>query len=416
MSANQDRSGPAHGRRSVLLVGMAILFIDGYDLFALGTVGPTLLKSHIWGAGPATLGMLGSAAALGMPAGSALAGWAGDRWGRRIPLVVSLALISAAMLLAALAPDLSTFTAARVLTGAGVGALAPLVGALVADNASAGRRTLYIAVAMAAIGIGGGASALAGRLLLPEHSFRWVFALGALPLLLVPVLWRLLANVAGAVEVGRVERARVVELFASGRTRATLVLWLAAFMSFTLIYSTSAWLPSVLIRSGYDLGSALEFSIAFTSGGALGTTALTLLGGRGHLRAITIGGFLMGAVALLALSVQHPRPLLLLLCALAGVGSLGTQSLVVACMADHYPTSLRSTGMGVGLGVGRVGAIVGPSYLAAMTVLVASPKAGFYAFAIPAVLGALAVALLPRARPSAAAHRLPVPEPAPQNP
>ncbi|MFI6521453.1 MFS transporter [Spirillospora sp. NPDC050679] len=416
MSANQDRSGPAHGRRSVLLVGMAILFIDGYDLFALGTVGPTLLKSHIWGAGPATLGMLGSAAALGMPAGSALAGWAGDRWGRRIPLVVSLALISAAMLLAALAPDLSTFTAARVLTGAGVGALAPLVGALVADNASAGRRTLYIAVAMAAIGIGGGASALAGRLLLPEHSFRWVFALGALPLLLVPVLWRLLADVAGAVGVGRVERARVIELFASGRTRATLVLWLAAFMSFTLIYSTSAWLPSVLIRSGYDLGSALEFSIAFTSGGALGTTALTLLGGRGHLRAITIGGFLMGAVALLALSVQHPRPLLLLLCALAGVGSLGTQSLVVACMADHYPTALRSTGMGVGLGVGRVGAIVGPSYLAAMTVLVASPKAGFYAFAIPAVLGALAVALLPRAKPGAAAHRLPVPRPAPQNP
>ncbi|MFC9974238.1 MFS transporter [Spirillospora sp. NPDC127200] len=416
MSVSQDRSEPSHGRRSVLLVGMAILFIDGYDLFALGTVGPTLLKSHIWGAGPATLGMLGSAAALGMPAGSALAGWAGDRWGRRIPLVVSLALISAAMLLAALAPDLSTFTAARVLTGAGVGALAPLVGALVADNASAGRRTLYIAVAMAAIGIGGGASALAGRLLLPEHSFRWVFALGALPLLLVPVLWRLLANVAGAVEVDRVERARVVELFVSGRRHATLVLWLAAFMSFTLIYSTSAWLPSVLIRSGYDLGSALEFSIAFTSGGALGTTALTLLGGRGHLRAITVGGFLMGAVSLLALSVQHPRPLLLLLCALAGVGSLGTQSLVVACMADHYPTALRSTGMGVGLGVGRVGAIVGPSYLAAMTVLVASPKAGFYAFAIPAVLGALAIALLPRARPGAAAHRLPVPRPAPQNP
>ncbi|WP_162795778.1 MFS transporter [Nonomuraea lactucae] len=402
------------GRHTVLALAAVILFIDGYDLFTLGTVGPTLLQQHIWDATPATLGMLGSATALGMPVGSMLAGWAGDRYGRRLPLTLFLALISAAMLLAAVAPNLGVFAVARALTGVGVGALAPLVSALVADNAPPKRRTLHITAALAAIGVGGAASSLLGRLLLPEMPFQSVFAVGALPLLLLPIVWRLLSHASGAVEVGHVERARLLELFSSGRRRATVVLWLAAFMSFVLIYSTSTWLPSVMMRSGYDLSSALEFSIAFTFGGAIGTTSLSLLGDRGHLRAITLGGFLVGAAALLMLSTQQPRPLILLLSALAGVGSLGTQGLVIACKAHHYPPALRATGMGFGLGVGRIGAIVGPSYLAAVTVLVASPKAGFYAFMIPAVLGALAIALLPRERTVEHSQRVSMPEPRPE--
>ncbi|NRQ38235.1 MFS transporter [Nonomuraea sp. NN258] len=393
MNTPQNGQG---GRRGVLVLAFLILFIDGYDLFTLGTAGPALLGHDTWQVTPATLGMLGAVTGLGMPVGSALAGWAGDRWGRRLPLVVSLGVISAAMLLGALAPGVEVLAVARAITGVGVGALAPLVGALVADNAPAGRRTLHLAVAMAALGIGGAASALLGRLLLPQTPFQWLLAAGALPLLLVPLVWRLTAGVAGASRTGPVAGARAAELFAPGLRRATVFLWAAAFMSFALIYSTSTWLPSVLMSSGYDLGSALEFSMAFTFGAAAGTTGLSLLADRGHLRVITVSGFLLAAAALLALSTQQPRPVLLLLAALAGVGSLGTQSLVMACMAEHYPPALRASGMGFGLGAGRFGAIAGPGYLAAVTVYLASPQAGFYAFVLPAVLGAAAVAALPR--------------------
>ncbi|MFC3577464.1 MFS transporter [Streptomyces yaanensis] len=130
----------------------------------------------------------------------------------------------------------------------------------------------------------------------------------------------------------------------------------------------------------------------------IGSIGLSVLGDRGHLRAVTIGGFLVGAAALLALSTHQPRPLLLLLSAVAGVGSMGTQSLVVACMAAHHPPALHGTGMGFTLGLGRAGAIVGPSYLASAVALFTSPRAGFYAFAVPAGLGALAVLLLSRSR------------------
>src|SRR5438105_61662 len=93
-------------RTSVLLLSCFILLVDGYDLFILGTIGPTLLHDRSWGATPATLGTLGSAMALGMPLGSILAGWSADRWGRRAPVLVAVVWISASMLGAALAPNL----------------------------------------------------------------------------------------------------------------------------------------------------------------------------------------------------------------------------------------------------------------------------------------------------------------------
>nr|WP_147481217.1 aromatic acid/H+ symport family MFS transporter [Streptomyces shenzhenensis] len=103
----------------------------------------------------------------------------------------------------------------------------------------------------------------------------------------------------------------------------TLVLFLATFMSSVLIYSTSTWLPTVMIRSGYDLSSPLEFSIAFTVGAVIGSVSLSVLGDMGHLQAVTVGGFLVGAVGLLTLSTQQPRPVLLLLSVLAGSGRWG---------------------------------------------------------------------------------------------
>ncbi|WP_413810800.1 MFS transporter [Streptomyces sp. OE57] len=387
--------------QGVLVLAFLILFIDGYDLFTLGTVGPTLLRHGAWGdeITVGMLGMLGSVTGIGMILGSAAAGRAGDRFGVRLPLSLALALISASMLLSALAPGLPMFVVARALTGLGIGALAPLAGSFVTAHAPQRRRTLYIAVAMAALGLGGAASAYLGRALLPETDFRWMFVPGVLPLLLVPFLLRLLpqqepsaANAPRSTDPAYRSRA----LLDKDRRRVTVLLWVASFMSIALIYSTSNWLPSVMLKAGYDLNSALEFSTAFTVGASVGSMALSLLADRGHLRLVTLGGFLLAMCALLALSTPPPRLVLLLLSALAGVGSLGTQSLVVGCMAASYPPQLMGVGMGFGLAVGRFGAIVGPSYLAAVTTWVASPKAGFYAFTVPAVFGAVAVVSLPK--------------------
>ncbi|MFB4302145.1 MFS transporter [Actinomadura sp. NTSP31] len=395
MSATPE---PAAGRRQagVLALACLILFVDGYDVFAIGTVGPSLMQYRPWGATHDTLGMLGSVTALGMPFGSVLAGWAADRRGRRLPLTAAVVWISASMVAATFAPSLDLFAATRFCTGVGIGALAPLVSAYVTDGAPPRRRTLHLTVALGALGVGGTASAVLGRLLLPDLHFQWLFLVGALPVLLVPAIRRMVPDApVGPAGNGR-DRARLPELFTSGNGRTTVLFWGASFMSMALVYSTTAWLPAVMVKSGYDLGSSLEFTIAFTIGATAGGLGGSVVADRGHLKTVTLAGFVLAAVALFVLSTPQPHVLLLAVSALAGLGTLGGQNMVIACMTAFYPARLRGTGLGFGLGVGRLGAIAGPSYVAVATDLFTSSKAGFFAFMVPAVLGAAVVAGLPR--------------------
>ncbi|MFC6880794.1 MULTISPECIES: MFS transporter [Actinomadura] len=399
-------SARGRGQAGVLALACLILFVDGYDLFAIGTIGPSLMHHREWHPDSGTLGMLGSVTALGMPFGSILAGWAADRWGRRTPIAAAVTWISLSMLVAGLVPDLSSFAAARFCTGVGIGALAPLVGAYVTDSAPANRRTLHLAITMGAIGVGGTVSALLGRLLLPETPFQRLFLFGAVPIILVPLIWRVIPAGPPSHDAahGRTPagRNRVLQLLVPESRRTTVLFWVAAFMSMALVFSTTAWLPTVMMKSGYDLGSSLEFSIAFTLGASFGGLGVSLLGDRGRLKLVTFGCFLLAAVALFVLSTPQPRPLLLVMSALAGLGSLGCQNMVIACMTAFYPPRLRGTGLGVGLGVGRLGAIVGPTYLSIATDTFSSHRAGFFAFMVPAVLGAATIAMLGR-EPSASA-------------
>ena len=81
---------------------------------------------------------------------------------------------------------------------------------------------------------------------------------------------------------------------------------------------------------------------------------------------------------------------------IAGFCIVGSQGALNALSASYYPTDLRSTGVGAGLGVGRVGGIVGPYIGGAL--LEAGWTAGqvFYTAAIPALISAITMLALRR--------------------
>ncbi|WP_306322067.1 MULTISPECIES: MFS transporter [unclassified Streptomyces] len=401
------------GARTATILGLAMLCIEGYDLFILGAVGPSLLAHPGWDVTRSTLGLLGSLTALGMPIGSVAAGWAGDLYGRRLPMVLSLAWLSLWMLLSAVAGSLGFFTLTRFATGIGLGALIPLVTAYVSESATPARRNLQVGTALTGLAVGGIITGVLGRALLPSADFHTLFLFGVFPLVLVPVVWRLVPatapstaretgareaeeQVAGERVAGEREAAsanRLADILTARHRRATLLFWAATFSGLVLVYGAGTWLPTLMVRTGYDLGSSLEFSIAFNAGAVLGTLAATRMADHGHLKAATVASFVLAALAMIALSTPQPRPVLLLASAIAGLGALGTQNLVNIAVAHYYPPHLRGTGLGFSLGVGRIGAVVGPSYLGAVTVLFTWPKAGFYAFVVPALLGAGLAAL-----------------------
>jgi MFS transporter, AAHS family, 4-hydroxybenzoate transporter len=67
----------------------------------------------------------------------------------------------------------------------------------------------------------------------------------------------------------------------------------------------------------------------------------------------------------------------------------GSQAGLNAFAATYYPTDLRATGVGSGLGIGRIGAIVGPLVAGILLGRHWSNRELFIAAAIPALISAL---------------------------
>jgi len=68
---------------------------------------------------------------------------------------------------------------------------------------------------------------------------------------------------------------------------------------------------------------------------------------------------------------------------------VGSQPAIGSLAALYYPTDLRSTGIGWGLGIGRIGAIVGPFFGGQLMALHWTNRELFYAAAVPAVISSV---------------------------
>lgn len=136
-----------------------IAFLTVVDLFATQALLPSLAKHY--GVSAAAMGTAVNASTLGMAMAGLGVAYFGRRIDRRRGVVGSLALVSIPTALLALAPDLATFTALRIVQGVLMATAFTLTLAYFAETTS-GRET---AAAYAAYIAGNVASNLLGRLL-----------------------------------------------------------------------------------------------------------------------------------------------------------------------------------------------------------------------------------------------------------
>ena len=152
-----------------------------------------------------------------------------------------------------------------------------------------------------------------------------------------------------------------MHLFRDGRGIATVLIWVVNFMNLLVLYSLSNWLPTVVTGMGYTTQTAVLVGTVLQVGGTIGTFGLAWLIARGGFIPMLTATFAV-ATASIALIGQPGISLALLnvIVFVAGWAIIGGQPGINALSATFYPTYLRSTGVGWGLGIGRTGAIVGP--------------------------------------------------------
>ena len=62
--------------------------------------------------------------------------------------------------------------------------------------------------------------------------------------------------------------------------------------------------------------------------------------------------FLLGAFSLVGLGFNSPQPVIYLLVGLAGASAIGSSILLYSFVAQYYPLTIRSTGIGCASAVG----------------------------------------------------------------
>lgn len=380
--------------RTVTALCLFALVLEGYDILMYGLVVPSLLTYGPWGLDTAQVGWLGSIAPLGMLIGAFAAAALGDRFGRRTTLLGAVAVFSAAMLLCAVAPGYELFATGRFGIGLGAGMLMPTAAAAIVEATPPALRNRMVTVGFAGTCVGGILAGVLSLLLVPSFGFRAMFWAGAVPaVLLLPLLWRYFPRDTDAPAEDRETgpAARVAAVFRVGGARTTIGFWIAMALCLLLVFGVAAWLPKLMQNAGYGLAAALSFLLILNVGALAGTLAGGALADRFGIRGVTAAFFLAAGAALLVLTVQPPTAVAYVLVLIAGAGTTGTQILLNAYVAAYYPAACRSAGVGLALGVGRLGAIAGPTYGAWIIGLGAGYSWQIAAFALPALLGAAVV-------------------------
>jgi AAHS family 4-hydroxybenzoate transporter-like MFS transporter len=188
----------------------------------------------------------------------------------------------------------------------------------------------------------------------------------------------------------------IQHLFREQRTISTLLLWVVFFMSLLEIYFMSNWLPTVLNDLGASISTAAVIGSMFQVGGIVGTFVLGSIIDRFAFRALAlvyfIAAFAIGAIGQLSHSVE----LVTIAIFAAGFCVVGGQNSSNALAAGLYPTSVRATGVGWALGIGRIGSIVGPLVGGVLLSLKWSASELFMTAAFAALCASLAAFLLGR--------------------
>jgi AAHS family 4-hydroxybenzoate transporter-like MFS transporter len=418
-----DNSRIGRLQLTTFAICLLCLIMDGFDVQALGYVAPEIVRG--WKISNAALGPVFGAGNFGVLVGSLVFSMLADKVGRRPVLIGATLFFGVMTILTARANTVLELLALRFVAGIGLGCIIPNATALVGEYSPRRMRGALMMI-IGGVGFTGGA-AIGGFIaawLIPVFGWRSVLYFGgvvpiaialAMFLALPESLQFLVLRRKNREQVGRwlsridptiaigpsteyvvPEENRsgvpVVHLFHGERGPVTILLWIINFMNLLNLYFLASWMPTVVRDAGHSASTAVLAGTVLQVGGTIGTVGLAWLIARLGFTRVLGPSFGIACVAI-GLIGQPGLSLgaLFALVFTAGWCVVGGQPGINALAGTYYPTYLRSTGVGWGLGIGRAGAIVGPMLGAQFMALKWTTRDIFLAAAVPALISTVAM-------------------------
>lgn len=338
------------------------------------------------------MGWVFSAGIFGLLPGAFFGGLLADRIGRKRVLMASVALFGLFSLVTTIAWDFNSLLIARCLTGVGLGAALPNLIALTSEVA--GPRLRGTAVSLMYCGVPLGA-ALAATIGIADLAGGWqvVFYVGGIvPLLIVPLLGLCLPESVVFSDIRETTPISVTQgLFRNGAALPTLMIWVSYFFTLMVVYILINWLPSLLVGQGFSASQASWVMLTLQFGAATGTLLLGWVMDRLPAWALSALIYLGILASLAALGLVSQWESMLLAGFVAGFFATGGQCVLYALAPHFYRPSIRATGVGSAVALGRLGAMSGPLVAGKMLALGTGTTGVMIASAPGVIIAAIAM-------------------------
>lgn len=424
-------SHPSGTRRTKILALIALggIFVDAYDFTSLG-IGIDSLTEQ-WQLSPFEVGSITAVMAFGALLGALGGGYLADRLGRYKLFVIDLVLFVVAAVAAGLAPNLPVLLVCRFLLGVGVGLDMPVAFSFITEFTNRQQKGKYVNLWQSMWYI---AVVATGVVMLPfyfagahEHLWRWAVGFGAVPALVVLLLrlrfteespmWaahRLGLNAAARILESSYDVRVIVENSAERehvptKTKLSAIFnrefrartVLASTLSFTQAaqyFSVGFYIPTITaLLFGVGTLYTILGTIVINLFGVLGGTIQPFLTERHGLRRLAIAGYILVALAMVALSFTQETGNGYLSAALIGLlifgHSFGPGAQGKTMGALSYPTEYRGAGMGWTEAMSRLGTMLG-FYVFPLVLATAGLGLTMLFLAIVPLTGLLALALI----------------------
>ncbi len=335
------------------------MFVEGYDAQLMGYVVPGIARD--WGVAPGSLTPAIAAGLVGMMLGGFLIAPLADSYGRRRVVLYSVIAFAILTIATAFVETLPALIVLRLLTGFGLGGAMPNAIAITAEFSPTAKRASAVAAMFSFYSIGAGFGGIIAAWLIPIYGWGSVLVFcGGMALLLWPVLVAAMPESYVPKDKSK-PKIPVGRLFSEGRAWITILLWVIFFAGLMEIFFLTSWLPTTIGAQGVSETYAVIATAMVQFAGVAAAFAMgPLIDRYGPQRVLPIA-YVIAALCVAGIGLAGSAVGFTIVMAFGiGIGTVGAQNCNNGVAAKFYPTSIRATGVGWALAVGRIGSIVGP--------------------------------------------------------
>lgn len=404
-----------------VLLCTAINMLDGYDVLVMSYAAASVAAD--WQLDAARLGLLLSAGLVGMAVGSIVLGPLADKLGRKNLVQTCLLIVTVGMILSGYSHSEQQLLIMRFVTGIGIGGMLATLTTLVAEYSNDKRRGITMGLLQSGYPLGALVGGFIAAYLVQQSGWQSLFFSGGLlsAILLPIVIYRLPESLdflshSAKPKAEHAKRVITTKLmlpvlpgdpapestgqvhswrscFESGETRRnTLLLWLCYLFLMFSFYFVVSWTPKLLVDAGLSTSQGISAGAILQAGGLFGALAIGVLGSKFAINKLSALFFILSVASILVyILIDANLALLMLLSGVMGFFLIGGMIGLYTIAPALYGSQSRVTGVGLAIGVGRVGAIAAP-FIGGLMLEAKIEVSYIYAiFSVPLVLAAWAV-------------------------